>query len=63
MTDIPRGITLMVTGTTVTENMTPSQDDLNAADYYFLGGANYTITDAQAAILIAAGYSEWVTPI
>lgn len=63
LTDIPRGITLMVTGTTVTQNQTPSQDDLNAADYYFLGGANYTITDAQAAILIAAGYSEWVTPI
>lgn len=63
LTDIPRGYTLLVTGTTVTENRTPSQDDLAAADYYFLGGHNYDITDQQAAVLIAAGYSEWVTPI
>ena len=38
LTDIPRGYALLVTGTTVTENRTPSQDDLAAADYYFLGG-------------------------
>ena len=63
LTDIPRGYTLLVTGTTVTENQTPSQDALAAADYYFLGGHNYDITDEQAAVLIAAGYSEWVTPI
>ena len=63
LTDIPRGYTLLVTGTTVTENQTPSQDDLAAADYYFLGGHYYEITDAQAAVLIAAGYSEWLTPI
>lgn len=62
LTDIPRGYSLMVTGTTVTENRTPSQDDLAAADYYFLGGHTYTISDAQAAVLIAAGYSEWLTP-
>lgn len=63
LTDIPRGYSLLVTGSTVTENQTPSQDDLAAADYYFLGGHNYDITDEQAAVLIAAGYSEWLTPI
>lgn len=63
LTDIPRGYSLLVTGNTVTETRTPSQDDLAAADYYFLGGSNYVITDQQAAVLIAAGYSEWLTPI
>ena len=63
LTDIPRGLSLLVTGTTVTENQTPSQDDLAAADYYFLGGHTYTVSDAQAAVLIAAGYSECLTPI
>lgn len=63
LTDIPRGISLLVSGSTVTQNQTPSQDDLAAADYFFLGGHNYDITDEQAAVLIAAGYSEWVTPI
>lgn len=63
LTDIPRGISLLVTGSTVIQNQTPSQDDLAAADYYFLGGHNYDISDEQAAVLIAAGYNEWLTPI
>ena len=63
LTDIPRGITLIVNGSTVTAVQTPYQDDLESADYYFLGGHNYVITDQQAAVLIAAGYSECLTPI
>ena len=63
LTDIPRGQTLIVNGTTVTATLTPSQDDLAAASYYFLGGHEYVISDEQAAVLIAAGYSDYVTPI
>lgn len=63
MTDIPRGIALLVTGTTVTENQYPSQDDLANADYYFLGGHVYTVSDTQAAILTAAGYGNYLTPV
>ncbi len=63
MTDIARGISLMVTGSTVTENRTPSQDDLSAADYYFLGGHEYTVSDEQAAVLTAAGYGDYLTPV
>lgn len=63
MTDIPRGISLLVTGTTVTAIQTPSQDDLAAADYYFLGGHEYVVSDAQAAVLTAAGYGDNLTPI
>ena len=63
ITDIPRGITLLINGTTVTENRTPSQDDLANADSYYLGGHAYTISDAQAQILIDAGYSDYLTPV
>ena len=63
LTDIPRGQTLIVNGTTVIATLTPSQDDLAAASYYFLGGHEYVISDEQATVLINAGYSEYVTPI
>lgn len=63
MTDVPRGISLLVTGTSVIENQTPSQDDLSNCDYYFLGGHTYTISDEQAAVLTAAGYGEYLTPV
>ncbi len=63
LTDIPRGVSLLVNGTTVTAVQTPSQDDLAAASYYFLGGHEYTISDAQATVLINAGYGDYVTPV
>jgi len=63
LTDVARGQTLIVNGTTVTLTLTPSQDDLAAASYYFLGGHEYTISDTQATVLINAGYGDWVTPV
>ena len=63
LTDIPRGVSLLVNGTTVTATQTPSQDDLAAATYYYLGGHEYDIPDNVAQILINAGYSDYVTNI
>jgi len=63
LTDVARGQTIIVNGTTVTLSLTPSQDELAAASYYFLGGHEYVISNEQAAVLIAAGYSDYVTPI
>jgi len=63
MTDVPRGVALLVNGTTVVENQYPSQDDLANAQYYFLGGHVYTVSDEQAAILTAAGYGAYLTPV
>jgi len=54
---------LLINGSTVTENRTPSQDDLAAADQYFLGGHEYTVDQATADILIAAGYSDYLSVI
>ena len=63
LTDVPRGQTLIVNGTKVIATLTPSQDDLAAASYYFLGGHEYEISDGQAQVLINAGYGDYVTPI
>lgn len=60
---IARGITLIVKNGVVEATMYPYQDTLAAADFYILGGHTQEITNAQAAILIAAGYSNYVTPI
>jgi hypothetical protein len=63
LTDVPRGQTLIVNGTQVTITLTPSQDDLASASYYFLGGHEYLLSDEQAAVLTAAGYGSWLTPV
>ena len=63
LTDIGRGVTLIVNGTTVTESRTPYQNDLENADAYYLGGHEYVVDQSAADILINAGYSEYVTPI
>lgn len=63
LTDVPRGVTLIVNGTQVTETLYPYQNTLADADWYILGGHNQEITDAQAQILIDAGYGAYVEPI
>jgi hypothetical protein len=47
----------------VTEVQTPYQDDLASADAAYLGGHEYILTQAEAQILIDAGYSDYLTPI
>jgi len=63
MTDIARGVTLIAKDGVVEATMYPYQDTLFNADFYILGGHTQTITDAQAAILIANGYGDYVEPI
>jgi hypothetical protein len=63
ITDVPRCLTFIINGTTVTTNMTPDQDTLADADYYYLGGHEYTVSNEVAQILIDAGYSDYVTLI
>jgi hypothetical protein len=63
ITDIARGVTFIVNGSTVETTMYPYQNDLADADWYVLGGHQQEITDEQAAVLIAAGYGDYVEPI
>ena len=63
ITDIPRGQTFLVNGTTITVVRTPSQDEINAADAAYMGGHEYDISDEQAQIFIDAGYGDYVTQL
>jgi hypothetical protein len=63
ITDVARGVTFIVNGSQVETTMYPYQNDLADADWYVLGGHTQTITDEQAAVLIAAGYGDYVEPI
>ena len=63
LTDLPRGYTFIVNGTTVTVEQTPNQDTLAAADSYYLGGTESIISDAEAQIFINAGYSDYLTEL
>jgi hypothetical protein len=54
---------LLLTITTVTTTLYPYQNTLADADWYVLGGHTQEITDAQAQVLIDAGYGDYVTPV
>ena len=63
LTDIPRGVTLLVNRTTVTATRFPYQDDIADADAVYMGGHNYEVDDQAAQILIDAGYGDYLEPI
>lgn len=53
----PRGISVLVTGGVATQVRFPTQDELAAADFYFLGGSRTEVTAAQKTTLEANGYT------
>lgn len=58
---IPRGVSLLVTGSTVVEQRWPTIDQQRAADVTYLGGHVYVLSDARAQVLIDAGYGDCLT--
>lgn len=60
---LTRGLTLLVSGSTVIEAQYPNHQDItdNLYDYVYYGGRTYEISDAEAATLIAAGYGSYIT--
>jgi hypothetical protein len=60
---IARANTILVYGTAVVSERTPGVDETQAADYCYLGGHEYIITDPERTILINAGYSANITTV
>ena len=60
---IARGDSLLVNGTAVTRLRTPGVDQTLEADYYYLGGHIYYITDVEKTILTNAGYGQYITEV
>lgn len=56
-----RGISILVSGSTVVEAQYPNQEDLEDYDFVYLGGRSYEISDDEAATLTAAGYGSYIT--
>jgi hypothetical protein len=54
------GVSLLVSGSTVTEIQVPWQGDLENYDYFYQGGRRTPITSAEAAVLTAAGYGAYI---
>lgn len=57
----PRGATVYITGSTVTEERYPFQGDLDEADYVYLGGHRTAISPAEAVILTNNGYGAYIS--
>lgn len=53
----PRGRTVLKKSGVYTIHDGPTVDQVNSADIAYLGGHIYEVTDAEAASLIAAGFS------
>lgn len=60
---LPRGVSLLVSGATVTQTQYPNQEDLSSYDHVYLGGHIHQITDAEVAVLTAAGYGAYIDTI
>lgn len=60
---LPRGITVVKVGSKFLNVRYPTQDYLKSVDEYWIGGGTHTVSDATAAELIAAGYSDYLTEI
>ena len=55
------GISLLITSGVATQVSDPSQDEVDAADYYFGGGRDHILTDAEYAVVNSAGYGSYVS--
>ena len=51
------GKTIIINNGVCTETTYPYQEDLENADYYFLGGHRYVVSSAVATILQNCGYT------
>ena len=60
---IHRADTILVYGTAVQQVRTPGVDQTLEADYYYLGGHEYIISETEKTILTNAGYSAYITAV
>jgi hypothetical protein len=58
---LERGDSLLVFGTTVLRQRTPAVQDTQSADYCYLGGHEYYLSEAEYQILYNAGYGPYIT--
>lgn len=52
----PRGVAVLITGTTIVLARAVTQDDTDAADYAYLGGLTHNVSNTDAARLTSLGF-------
>lgn len=55
------GISLLITDGVGKLQSDPSQDEILAADYYFGGGRRHILSNEEYAVVVAAGYGDYVS--
>ena len=60
---IARANSILIKDGIVTSVRTPAVQDTQSADYCYLGGSEYVITQTEKDILTGAGYGDNITPI
>ena len=60
---LPRANSILVFGTAVVSTRTPAVQDTQSADYCYLGGHEYVLSQAEYTILTNAGYGANITTV
>jgi hypothetical protein len=52
----PRGVAVLITGSSVVLSRAVTQDDTDAADYFYLGGRTHNVSTAEKDMLVSLGF-------
>jgi hypothetical protein len=52
----PRGVAVLITGSSIVLSRAVTQDDTDAADYAYLGGRTHNVSSTEATMLTSLGF-------
>ncbi len=52
----PRGVAVLITGSTMLLSRAVTQDDTDAADFAYLGGRTHNVSNTEATMLTSLGF-------
>lgn len=52
----PRGVAVLITGSSVSLQRVVTQDETNEADYFYLGGRTHNVSTAEKNLLVSLGF-------
>lgn len=52
----PRGVAVLITGSSIVLSRAVTQDDTDAADYFYLGGRTHNVSTAEKNMLVTLGF-------
>jgi hypothetical protein len=52
----PRGVAVLITGSSIVLSRAVTQDDTDAADYAYLGGRTHNVSTAEKNMLVSLGF-------